>query len=69
MRRIAALLMLYEPVKRLNGIHNIFQQAVGASQKVFEYLDRRIAVLEVEQGRNGGGDALDAVVAPLRGGK
>jgi subfamily B ATP-binding cassette protein MsbA len=26
-------------VKRLTGIHNIFQQALGASQKVFEYLD------------------------------
>jgi ATP-binding cassette, subfamily B, bacterial MsbA len=32
--------MLYEPVKRLTGIHNIFQQALGASQNVFEYLDR-----------------------------
>ena len=37
---VIALLMLYEPVKRLTGIHNIFQQAAGASQKVFEYLDR-----------------------------
>jgi subfamily B ATP-binding cassette protein MsbA len=37
---MAALLLLYEPVKRLTGIHNIFQQALGASQKVFEYLDR-----------------------------
>ena len=36
---IIALLMLYEPVKRLTGIHNIFQQASGAAQKVFEYLD------------------------------
>ncbi len=36
---VIALLMLYEPVKRLTGIQNIFQQAVGASQKVFEYLD------------------------------
>lgn len=36
---VVALLMLYEPVKRLTGIHNIFQQAIGASQKVFEYLD------------------------------
>jgi subfamily B ATP-binding cassette protein MsbA len=35
---VIALLMLYEPVKRLTGIHNIFQQALGASQKVFEYL-------------------------------
>jgi len=31
---------MYEPVKRLTGIHNIFEQAIGASQKVFEYLDR-----------------------------
>jgi len=37
---VTALLMLYEPVKRLTGIHNIFQQALGASQKVFEHLDR-----------------------------
>jgi subfamily B ATP-binding cassette protein MsbA len=36
---VIALLMLYEPVKRLTGIHNIFQQALGASQKVFEYLE------------------------------
>lgn len=35
---VVALLMLYEPVKRLTGIHNIFQQALGASQRVFEYL-------------------------------
>ncbi len=35
---VIALLMLYEPVKRLTGIHNIFQQALGASQKVFDYL-------------------------------
>jgi subfamily B ATP-binding cassette protein MsbA len=41
---VIALLMLYEPVKRLTGIHNIFQQALGASQKVFEYLDREEAV-------------------------
>src|SRR5262249_32918759 len=37
---VIALLMMYEPVKRLTGIHQIFQQALGASQKVFEYLDR-----------------------------
>jgi len=38
---VVALLMLYEPVKRLVGIHNVFQQALGASQRVFEYLDHR----------------------------
>jgi subfamily B ATP-binding cassette protein MsbA len=43
---VFALLMLYEPVKRLTGIHNIFQQAAGASQKVFEYLDREEQIKE-----------------------
>jgi subfamily B ATP-binding cassette protein MsbA len=43
---IAALLMLYEPVKRLVGIHNIFEQALGASQKVFEYLDHVEEIVE-----------------------
>ena len=43
---VIALLMLYEPVKRLTGIHNIFQQALGASQKVFGYLDREQIVRE-----------------------
>jgi subfamily B ATP-binding cassette protein MsbA len=43
---VIALLMLYEPVKRLAGIHNIFQQALGASQKVFEYLDRDQQIAE-----------------------
>ena len=37
---ITALLLLYEPVKRLTGIHNIFQQGLGASERVLEYLAR-----------------------------
>jgi subfamily B ATP-binding cassette protein MsbA len=37
---LAALLFLYEPVKRLTNLHNIFQQALGASEKVFAYLDQ-----------------------------
>ncbi len=43
---VIALLMLYEPVKRLTGIHNIFEQALGASQKVFGYLDREESIRE-----------------------
>jgi subfamily B ATP-binding cassette protein MsbA len=43
---VIALLMLYEPVKRLAGIYNIFQQALGASQRVFEYLDHDQQVKE-----------------------
>jgi subfamily B ATP-binding cassette protein MsbA len=38
---LTALLMLLEPLKRLVGIYNIFQQALGASHKVFEYLDHK----------------------------
>ena len=37
---LAALLFLYEPVKRLTNLHNIFQQAMGAAEKVFQYLDQ-----------------------------
>lgn len=37
---LAALLFLYEPVKRLTNLHSIFQQALGASEKVFGYLDQ-----------------------------
>ena len=41
---VIALLMLYEPVKRLTGIHNIFQQAMGSAQRVFEYLDEPLRI-------------------------
>ncbi len=43
---VLALLLLYEPVKRLTGIYNIFEQALGATQRVFEYLDRPEAIQE-----------------------
>ena len=43
---VIALLMVYEPIKRLTGIHNIFQQALGASLRVFEYLDYRQGIVE-----------------------
>jgi subfamily B ATP-binding cassette protein MsbA len=43
---VVALVMLLEPVKRLVGIHNIFEQALGASHSVFEYLDHREEIVE-----------------------
>lgn len=43
---VVALVMLLEPVKRLVGIHNIFEQALGASQKVFEHLDHVEEIVE-----------------------
>lgn len=48
---VIALLMLYEPVKRLTGIHQIFQQASGAAQKVFEYLDHEEPIAEKADAR------------------
>ncbi|MGH9862063.1 MAG: ABC transporter ATP-binding protein [Candidatus Acidiferrales bacterium] len=38
---VVALLKTYQPVKRLAGIYSQFQQALGASEKVFDLLDRQ----------------------------
>ena len=43
---VIALILLLEPVKRLVGIYNIFQQAIGASHKVFEYLDYPVEIVD-----------------------
>ncbi|MBI4443494.1 MAG: ABC transporter ATP-binding protein, partial [Acidobacteria bacterium] len=48
---IYALFKLYEPVKRLSGINNSFQQALGASAKVFELLELRDEVAEKPHAR------------------
>src|SRR4030043_72665 len=36
---LAALLMLYEPVKRLSGVKNTVQQGLAAASRLFEVLD------------------------------
>ena len=41
-----ALIKLYEPIKRLTGVNNAFQQAVGASEEVFRYVDVRSEIQE-----------------------
>ncbi len=43
---VVALVMLYEPIKRLTNIHNIFQQGLGAAQTVFRYLDTQPDVFD-----------------------
>jgi subfamily B ATP-binding cassette protein MsbA len=43
---VYALMKMYEPVKRLTGVNNAFQQAVGASEKVFQFLDLHSEVIE-----------------------
>lgn len=41
-----ALIKMYEPIKRLTGVNNGFQLAVGASERVFDVLDMRSEVVE-----------------------
>jgi subfamily B ATP-binding cassette protein MsbA len=36
---LAALLMLYEPVKRLSSVNNTIQQGLAAASRIFEVLD------------------------------
>lgn len=44
-----ALLRSYEPVKRLTGVSNSYQQALGASEQVFHYLDTEPEMVDKPQ--------------------
>jgi len=55
---LAAILLMYSPLKRLTRVNNVFQQALGAAERVFEMLDEKPDVV----------DAPDAVeLPPCRG--
>jgi len=41
---LAAMIMLYEPVKRLSRANNEIQQGLAAAERVFEVLDERVMV-------------------------
>ncbi len=43
-----ALIKMYEPVKRLTGVNNAFQQAAGASERVFQYAAAQSGIVEKE---------------------
>jgi subfamily B ATP-binding cassette protein MsbA len=43
---VLALVFLYEPIKRLTNIHNIFQQGIGAAMTVFSYMDEHPDVVD-----------------------
>jgi subfamily B ATP-binding cassette protein MsbA len=43
---MTALLLLYNPIRRMNGIYNTFQQAKGATSKVFEMMEEQPEVQE-----------------------
>lgn len=43
---MAAVIMLYEPAKRLSGMNNVIQQGIAAAQRVYEILDTRPEILD-----------------------
>ncbi len=43
---MAALIMLYEPIKKLNKENHNVQQGLAAAERVFEVIDRQPEVLE-----------------------
>ncbi|HTV09697.1 MAG TPA: ABC transporter ATP-binding protein [Candidatus Aquilonibacter sp.] len=43
---LAAVILLYDPVRKLPVYYNSFQQAVGASQEVFRFIDEQDEVVE-----------------------
>ena len=45
---LAALLMLYEPVKRLSRANNEIQQGLAAAERIFEVLDEPVVVEDAE---------------------
>jgi subfamily B ATP-binding cassette protein MsbA len=43
---MAAVLMLYDPVKKLSGLNNAIQQGLAASDRVFDIIDRKSEITE-----------------------
>lgn len=43
---MAAILMMYTPVKRLTRVNNVIQQAVGAAERVFEILEEKPEIVD-----------------------
>ncbi len=70
---VVTLIKVYQPVKRLAGIYSQFQQALGASERVFEFLDHREEVWEkpdaVEMPAFSGQVEFDRVVFSYPGGQ
>jgi ATP-binding cassette, subfamily B, bacterial MsbA len=43
---LAAILLMYTPLKRLTRVNNVVQQALGAAERVFEVLDSPIEIVD-----------------------
>jgi ATP-binding cassette, subfamily B, bacterial MsbA len=49
---LVALLKMYDPVRRMSGIYNTFQQAKGASSKVFEIMQEQPDIVDKQNAIN-----------------
>jgi len=45
---LAAILLMYTPLKRLTKVNNTVQQALGGAERVFEILDEKPEIVEAE---------------------
>ncbi len=43
---LAAILLMYTPLKRLTKVNNTIQKAIGAAERVFEVLDTQIEIVD-----------------------
>ncbi|GFE62564.1 ABC transporter ATP-binding protein [Geobacter sp. AOG2] len=55
---IAAMVMMFTPIKKLQGSYNVVQRSAGAAERVFDLLDERRAIVDrpgaVDIGRSSG---------------
>lgn len=58
---LSALVLLYEPFKKLVRTNNLFQSGLGAAQRIFDLLDE-----PGEEGTDAGGGELDGVRDAIR---
>jgi len=43
---VAAMVMMYNPIKKLNGDYNVMQRSIGASDRVFEIIDAEPEIVD-----------------------
>ncbi len=46
---MAAVLMLYDPVKKVSGLNNSIQQGLSASDRIFEILETESDIIEIKE--------------------
>lgn len=46
---LAAILLMYTPLKRLTKVNNTIQKAIGAAERVFEVLDKQAEIVDMPE--------------------